>query len=94
MASPVFRSQSFASHAFPTESAIRTLTSASRQRRFGPWCGSLSKRQAQVLALTYLEGLSTREVGDVLGCSAATVKTHLQRGRATLAQRLGVEEER
>jgi len=55
---------------------------------------SLSKRQAQVLALTYLEGLSTNEVGEVLGCSAATVKTHLQRGRAALAERLGVKEER
>jgi RNA polymerase sigma-70 factor (ECF subfamily) len=54
----------------------------------------LSRRQAQVLALTYLEGLSTTEVGAVLGCSAATVKTHLQRGRAALARRLGVEEGR
>ena len=55
---------------------------------------SLSKRQAQVLALTYLDDLSAKEVGEVLGCSAATVKTHLQRGRATLAKRLGVKEER
>ena len=53
----------------------------------------LPKRQSQVLALTYLDGLSTSEVGEVLGCSAPTVKTHLQRGRATLAHRLGVEEE-
>jgi RNA polymerase sigma-70 factor (sigma-E family) len=55
---------------------------------------SLPKRQGQVLAMTYLEGLSTSEVGDILGCSAPTVKTHLQRGRAALAQRLGVKEER
>lgn len=53
---------------------------------------ALPKRQAQVLALTYIDGLPTQEVGEVLGCSAATVKTHLQRGRATLAKRLGVEE--
>ncbi len=55
---------------------------------------SLPKRQAQVLALTYLEGLSTREVAEVLGCSVATVKTHLQRGRTALAHRLNLEEER
>jgi RNA polymerase sigma-70 factor (sigma-E family) len=54
----------------------------------------LPKRQCQVVALTYLDGLSTSEVGQVLGCSAPTVKTHLQRGRATLARRLGMEEER
>ena len=55
---------------------------------------SLPKRQAQVLALTYVEGFSTAEVGRVLGCSKATVKTHLQRGRAGVARRLGVKEER
>ena len=54
----------------------------------------LPKRQCQVVALTYLDGLSTGEVGQVLGCSAPTVKTHLQRGRAALARRLGVKEER
>ena len=53
----------------------------------------LPKRQCQVLAMTYLDGLSTSEVGQILGCSAPTVKTHLQRGRATLAHQLGVEEE-
>jgi RNA polymerase sigma-70 factor (ECF subfamily) len=55
---------------------------------------SLPKRQAQVLALTYVEGLTTTEVGNVLGCAVATVKTHLQRGRASVARRLGVKEER
>ena len=55
---------------------------------------SLPKRQSQVLAMTYLDGLSTSEVGEILGCSAPTVKTHLQRGRAALAHRLGVKEER
>lgn len=55
---------------------------------------SLPRRQAQVVALTYLEGLSTAEVGKTLGCSPATVKTHLQRGRAALSKRLGMEDER
>lgn len=52
----------------------------------------LPKRQAQVLALTYLDDLSSREVGEVLGCSPTTVKTHLRRGRSAVARRLGVEE--
>jgi len=55
---------------------------------------SLPKRQCQVLALTYLDGLSTSEVGEILGCSAPTVKTHLRRGRAALVHRLGAKEER
>ncbi len=46
----------------------------------------LPRRQAQVVALTYLDGLSRREVAQVLGCSEETVKTHLERGRARLAR--------
>jgi RNA polymerase sigma-70 factor (ECF subfamily) len=50
---------------------------------------ALPRRQAQVLALTYLEDRSTAEVAAVLGCGEETVRTHLRRGRATLASRLG-----
>lgn len=57
----------------------------------------LPRRQAQCVALFYLYGCSVRETGATLGCSDGTVKTHLSRARATLAQRLsdtgaGVEE--
>lgn len=52
----------------------------------------LSRRQSQVVALTYLDDLSPEEIGTILGCSAGTVKTHLRRGRAALARRLDVEE--
>jgi RNA polymerase sigma-70 factor (ECF subfamily) len=54
---------------------------------------SLPKRQAQVLALTYIEGLTAPEVGKILGLSTSTAKTHLQRGRTAVARRLGVREE-
>jgi RNA polymerase sigma-70 factor (ECF subfamily) len=50
---------------------------------------SLPKRQAQVIALTYLEDLSLQQIGEILECSPFTVKTHLQRGRAMLAKRFG-----
>jgi RNA polymerase sigma-70 factor (ECF subfamily) len=46
----------------------------------------LPRRQARVVALTYLDGLSRREVAEVLDCSDETVKTHLERGRARLAR--------
>jgi len=38
--------------------------------------------------LRHLEGLSTRQVGDILHCSEGTVKTHLFRGLRKLRKRL------
>ena len=51
----------------------------------------LPRRQAQAVALVYLNGLSRREVAGVLGCSEETIKTHLSRAKRTLATRLGTE---
>ncbi len=51
---------------------------------------SLPRRQAQVLALRYLEDLPDDEIARILGCSSATVRVHLHNGRLTLAGRLGV----
>jgi RNA polymerase sigma-70 factor (ECF subfamily) len=48
----------------------------------------LPRRQAQCIALFYLYQCSVHETAVTLGCSAGTVKTHLSRARATLAQRL------
>jgi RNA polymerase sigma-70 factor (ECF subfamily) len=52
----------------------------------------LPRRQAQAFALTHLDGLSTDEVGAVLGISPGTVKTHLARARAALAASIGAVE--
>jgi RNA polymerase sigma-70 factor, ECF subfamily len=52
---------------------------------------SLPRRQAQVLALRYLEDLPDEEIARVLGCSMATVRVHLHNGRIALASRLGIE---
>ena len=49
---------------------------------------SLPRRQAQVIALTYLEDRSVADVAAVLGCGPETVRTHLRRGRTELARRL------
>ena len=49
---------------------------------------SLPTRQAQCVALHYLEDRSVAEIAEILDCTAATVKVHLHRGRAALAARL------
>jgi RNA polymerase sigma-70 factor (ECF subfamily) len=51
----------------------------------------LPRRQAQAVALHYLDQRTIPEVGLILGCSENTVKTHLQRARETLARRLDKE---
>lgn len=53
---------------------------------------SLPRRQAQTVALVYLYGLSLTEVGEVLGFSTGTAKTHWRRARQRLARRLSVVE--
>jgi RNA polymerase sigma-70 factor (ECF subfamily) len=55
----------------------------------------LPSRQAQALALFYLEDRSINEIAELLECPGGTVKALLSRGRATLAELLGetVEEE-
>jgi RNA polymerase sigma-70 factor (ECF subfamily) len=50
----------------------------------------LPRRQAQVVALTYVYGLTVAEVATTLGVGAGTVKTHLFRARATLSRQLGL----
>jgi RNA polymerase sigma-70 factor (ECF subfamily) len=49
---------------------------------------ALPKRQAQAIALYYLEDRPVAEVADILDCSPATAKVHLHKGRIRLAERL------
>jgi RNA polymerase sigma factor (sigma-70 family) len=51
----------------------------------------LPKRQAQVIALHYLDDLPVNEIAGILECSPNTVKVHLHKGRKKLADRLGVD---
>ena len=48
----------------------------------------LSPRQAEVLALFYVEDQPMSAVAEILGLGSETVKTHLKRGRAALAAKL------
>ncbi len=53
----------------------------------------LPKRQAQAVALHYLEDMSLADIGAVLEISPGTAKAHLHRARRTLAARLGLPTE-
>jgi RNA polymerase sigma-70 factor (ECF subfamily) len=50
---------------------------------------SLPRRQRQAVALHYVDDLPLGDVGEILGCSAGTVKTHLARARERLKRDLG-----
>jgi RNA polymerase sigma factor (sigma-70 family) len=52
----------------------------------------LPPRQAQAVALYYLEDYSVREISEVLDCSEGTVKTHLSRARDAVARQLQLED--
>ena len=51
----------------------------------------LPKRQAQAIALFYIEDRSVAEIAEILDCSASTAKVHLFRGRRSLGEKLGLE---
>lgn len=51
----------------------------------------LPKRQAQTVALFYVEDRSIAEIAVILECTASTAKVHLFRGRRALAAKLDLE---
>lgn len=51
----------------------------------------LPKRQAQAVALHYLEDYAVKDIAQILECSPNTVKVHLHKARQTLADRLDVD---
>jgi RNA polymerase sigma-70 factor (ECF subfamily) len=54
---------------------------------------SLPAQQRAAIVLHYYDDLSVGEVADVLGCAEPTVRVHLHRGRARLAELLRLDEE-
>lgn len=58
------------------------------------WCEvrKLPTRQAQAIALFYLDDLTVAETAEVMDCAANTVKVHLHQGRKTLAEKFDIEE--
>jgi RNA polymerase sigma-70 factor (ECF subfamily) len=54
---------------------------------------ALPPRQAQCVALHYLEDRPVAEIAEILGCTETTVRVHLHRGRLALAERLEITED-
>jgi len=52
----------------------------------------LPLRQAQAVALRYLDGQEVSDIARILECSENTVHTHLRRGRESLSRRLADRE--
>jgi RNA polymerase sigma-70 factor, ECF subfamily len=52
----------------------------------------LPPRQAQAVALYYMEDYTVRQISEVLDCSEGTVKTHLSRARDAVARQLQLED--
>jgi RNA polymerase sigma-70 factor (ECF subfamily) len=52
---------------------------------------ALPSRQAQAVALYYLEDRSIQQTAAVLGCAEGTVKAHLAKARRALARQLQVD---
>jgi RNA polymerase sigma-70 factor (ECF subfamily) len=58
------------------------------------WLGELPLEQRAAVVLKSIEGKTTREVAEILGCSEGAVEQRLVRARATLRRRRGDDEER
>jgi RNA polymerase sigma-70 factor (ECF subfamily) len=73
----------------------RATPAAAEPPDAGFWAAvrALPERQAQVVALHYLEDRSVADIAAVLNISDGAVKTHLHRGRLALARALGPTEE-
>ena len=54
--------------------------------------GKLPRRQRAVLVLRYYEGLSDREIAEVLGCAPGTIRGYASRALATLRVELPLRE--
>jgi RNA polymerase sigma-70 factor (ECF subfamily) len=61
------------------------------QADFGRALRALPRRQAQAVALFYVEDLSIPQIAAVLGCAEGTVKAHLAKARHSLAKRLQLD---
>ena len=65
----------------------------SADRELWTLVSKLPKQQAAAVALHYVDDLSVEAIAAVMGCSAGTVKTHLSRGRHSLASQLTASKE-
>lgn len=69
----------------PSETYLPRLPEPDEQ--FWKAVRALPARQAQAIALHYLEDRSVADIAEILECSESTVKVHLHKGRNKLARR-------
>ena len=55
--------------------------------------GGLGRQQRAAIVLRFYEDRDDAEIAEVLGCSSATVRSHISRGLATLRLRLQTEKD-
>jgi len=65
------------------------MRAAELQKRLAGSLAELPKRQADAFVLSRIEGLDTRQIGEILGCSPETVRVHLHRALKRLMRELG-----
>lgn len=58
-------------------------------RELADWLSVLPEEQRVALVLSAVEGMSSAEIGEVMGCSEGAVEQRLVRARATLRRRRG-----
>ncbi len=93
------RSRSVLRRSYAETRAIRRLAGGVRDvvelpeptEEFWAVVRRLPRRQAQTVALVFIEDLSTSDVAEVLGCAETTVRVHLHRARQSLAERFEAE---
>lgn len=73
--------------------ADRTVELGATDREFWQAVRSLPPRQAQCVALRYLEDRTSEDIGQILGITPATVRAHLYQARQALATGLGESSE-
>ncbi len=72
----------------PAESALHRLLRAEQEQSVQSIVGKLPAEQRIVVVLRYTEGLSYDQIAEVLGCSAGTVASRLNRAHKVLERRL------
>jgi RNA polymerase sigma-70 factor (ECF subfamily) len=72
----------------PAESALQELLHAEMAKDVQKIVGTLPPEQRIVVVLRYTEGLAYEEIAKILGCSAGTVASRLNRAHKVLERRL------
>jgi RNA polymerase sigma-70 factor (ECF subfamily) len=72
----------------PAESALQELLRAEMEKDVQRIVGTLPPEQRIVIVLRYTEGLAYEEIAEILGCSAGTVASRLNRAHRLLERKL------